>query len=53
MRADPANFELIAPGSLQSVVTLLASEPGRWLPIAGGTDVMVRFGAGMLPPKSW
>ena len=51
MRADPANFELIAPGSLQSVVTLLANEPGRWLPIAGGTDVMVRFAAGMLPAQ--
>ena len=51
MRADPADFELIAPGSLQSVVTLLANEPGRWLPIAGGTDVMVRFAAGMLPDQ--
>ena len=51
MRADPADFELIAPGSLQSVVTLLANEPGRWLPIAGGTDVMVRFAAGMLPAQ--
>ena len=51
MRADPANFELIAPGSLQSVVTLLANEPDRWLPIAGGTDVMVQFAAGVLPAQ--
>jgi len=50
MRADPANFELIAPGSCQSVVTLLASEPGRWAPDRRGYDVMVRFAAGMLSP---
>jgi CO/xanthine dehydrogenase FAD-binding subunit len=30
---------------------LLASEPGKWLPIAGGTDVMVQYAAGKLPPQ--
>jgi len=51
MRSDPADYELIAPGKLQSVVTLLADEPGQWLPIAGGTDVMVQYAAGRLPTR--
>ena len=48
MRADPAGYELVAPGSLRDVVALLAAQPGAWLPIAGGTDVMVQYAAGTL-----
>jgi OHCU decarboxylase len=48
MRSNPADYELIAPGKLQEVVRLLADEPGQWLPIAGGTDVMVQYAAGTL-----
>ena len=48
MRSNPADYELIAPGKLQAVVSLLANEPGKWLPIAGGTDVMVQYAAGKL-----
>jgi len=51
MRFDPADYELIAPGTLQAVVALLADEPGKWLPIAGGTDVMVLYTAGKLPAR--
>src|SRR5260221_3601943 len=51
MRSDPADFELIAPGTLQAVVALLADKPGQWLPIAGGTDVMVQYAAGKLPAR--
>jgi len=51
MRSDPADYELIAPGSLQAVVSVLADEPGKWLPIAGGTDVMVQYAAGKLPAR--
>jgi CO/xanthine dehydrogenase FAD-binding subunit len=51
LRANPANYELIAPGSLQEVLILYASEPGSWLPIAGGTDVMVLYAAGKLPGR--
>ena len=51
MRSDPADYELIAPGNLQAVVSLLADEPGQWLPIAGGTDVMVLYAAGKLPAR--
>jgi len=51
MRADPSDYELVAPGSLQAVVTLLARNPGEWLPIAGGTDIMVLYAAGKLPGR--
>jgi len=51
MRSNPADYELIAPGKLQSVVRLLAEEPDEWLPIAGGTDVMVQYAAGKLPAR--
>jgi OHCU decarboxylase len=42
---------MIAPGSFQAIVSLLAKEPGAWLPIAGGTDVMVQYAAGKLPAR--
>jgi CO/xanthine dehydrogenase FAD-binding subunit len=48
LRANPADYELAAPGTLQGVLALHASEPGSWLPIAGGTDVMVLYAAGKL-----
>lgn len=51
MRSDPAGYELVAPGNLQAVVSLLAAEPGAWLPIAGGTDVMVQYAAGTLSAR--
>ena len=49
MRSDPKDYELVAPGSLQAAVELLAQGPGEWLPIAGGTDIMVQYAAGRLP----
>ena len=51
MRSNPADYQLVAPGSLQAVVALLAAEPGAWLPIAGGTDLMVLYAAGKLPAR--
>jgi CO/xanthine dehydrogenase FAD-binding subunit len=51
MRSHPAEYELVAPGSLQAVVALLAEQPGGWLPIAGGTDVMVQYAAGKLAAR--
>jgi CO/xanthine dehydrogenase FAD-binding subunit len=48
MRAHPAEYELVAPGTLRVVLSLLAEDPGEWLPIAGGTDVMVQYAAGNL-----
>jgi len=52
MRSDPADYELVAPRTLQAVVSLLAHEPGVWLIIAGGTDVMVQYAAGKLPARN-
>jgi OHCU decarboxylase len=40
---------MVAPASLQAVLALMAQQPGAWLPIAGGTDVMVQYAAGILP----
>jgi CO/xanthine dehydrogenase FAD-binding subunit len=51
MRADPAEYKLISPGNLQAALSLMASEPAQWLPIAGGTDVMVLYSAGKLPNR--
>jgi len=51
MRADPADFKLVSPDNLQVVLSLLANEPSQWLPIAGGTDVMVLYSAGKLPNR--
>ena len=48
MRAQPAEYELVVPRTLPAALSLLADEPGAWLPIAGGTDVMVQYSAGTL-----
>jgi len=37
MRANPADYDLISPGSLSAVLALLAEQPNTWTPIAGGT----------------
>src|SRR5260370_13840705 len=52
MRADPADYNLVSPGNLQAVLSLMAEEPAQWMAIAGGTDVMVVYSAEKLPnPK--
>ena len=51
MRAHPADYELVSPRTLPDALSLLAREPGAWLPIAGGTDVMVQYSAGNLPAR--
>jgi CO/xanthine dehydrogenase FAD-binding subunit len=51
MRSDPADYELVAPGSLPTALSLLADDPDSWLPIAGGTDVMVQYAAGKLAAR--
>jgi CO/xanthine dehydrogenase FAD-binding subunit len=52
MRADPSEYQLVSPGNLQAALSLLAAEPSRWLPIAGGTDVMVLYSAGKLSNRN-
>ena len=51
MRADPSEYDLVSPGSLRAVLALLAEQPGRYTPIAGGTELMVQFAAGRLGPR--
>ena len=51
MRGNAEAHELIAPGSLAGVLDLLASAPGVWTPIAGGTELMVAFSAGKLSAR--
>ena len=51
MRANPVEYEIVAPGTLSAVLSLLAESPGAWLPLAGGTDVMVQYSAGILPAR--
>jgi CO/xanthine dehydrogenase FAD-binding subunit len=51
MRSNPSEYEMVAPRSLQAIIWLLAKQPGVWLPIAGGTDVMVQYAAGKLAPR--
>ena len=48
MRSYPSDYELLTPGSLPAVLRLLNEEPGQWTPVAGGTEIMVQFGAGIL-----
>jgi CO/xanthine dehydrogenase FAD-binding subunit len=48
MRGNAEAHQLIAPGSLPAALKLLAETPGKWTPIAGGTELMVAFAAGRL-----
>ena len=48
MRGNAEAHELISPGTLSAVLELLASAPGEWTPIAGGTELMVAHAAGRL-----
>jgi len=51
MRSNVQAYNLIAPASLDSVLHLLAAEPGVFTPIAGGTELMVALGAGRLAAR--
>jgi CO/xanthine dehydrogenase FAD-binding subunit len=51
MRSDPAQFDLIAPGSLDAVLDILSHSANRYTPIAGGTELMVALGTGRLEAK--
>lgn len=51
MRSHPAEYDMVSPGNLNGVLQLLDNQPGQWLPVAGGTEVMVLFGAGKLAAR--
>lgn len=50
MRAHVPSYDVVAPASLADALAMLAAEPGVWTPLAGGTDLMVIYEAGRLPP---
>ncbi len=49
MRGETEAHEMVAPGTLAGVLELIADQPGRWTPMAGGTELMVAHAAGRLP----
>ena len=51
MRGNPEFHEMVAPPSLSAVLELMASAPGEWTPIAGGTELMVAHAAGRLAAR--
>ena len=51
MRSNAAQYDLIAPTTLEAVLEILASPTGDYTPIAGGTELMVALGAGRLQPR--
>ena len=48
MRSDPSEYEMASPGTLAGALDLLRHKPGGWLPVAGGTEIMVQYSAGRL-----
>jgi CO/xanthine dehydrogenase FAD-binding subunit len=53
VRAFVPAYELVSPSTLSEALELLAAEPGRWRPFAGGTDLMVLLEAGKLEHHSF
>jgi CO/xanthine dehydrogenase FAD-binding subunit len=51
MRSNVAQYDLVAPNSLDAVLQILADSPDQYTPIAGGTELMVALGAGRLQAK--
>jgi len=53
MRGHIPGYALVSPTSLGDALGVLAREPGKWLPFAGGTDLMVLLEAGRLPHRDY
>lgn len=53
MRSFVPSFELRSPPSLGAALELIAREPGKWRPFAGGTDLMVLLEAGKLEHRRY
>ncbi|HEY0307611.1 MAG TPA: FAD binding domain-containing protein [Acidobacteriaceae bacterium] len=51
MRSNVSEYEMIAPRTLDAVLQTMAAKPGEYLPVAGGTEVMVMLGVGKLAAK--
>ena len=52
VRFEARDFRLTRAASLDSVLAMLAEEPGRHVPMAGGTELMVAFNTGRLSARS-
>jgi CO/xanthine dehydrogenase FAD-binding subunit len=50
MRGHLPSFTVEVARDLDDALARLADAPGQWLPLAGGTDIMVVLAAGHLPP---
>jgi len=50
VRADVREYEVAVPRDLDDALAHVADAPGRWTPLAGGTDLMVVLAAGHLKP---
>jgi CO/xanthine dehydrogenase FAD-binding subunit len=53
VRGFLADYDVHVPKSLDEALGLLAKAPGTWRALAGGTDLMVLFEAGKLPPGKY
>ncbi len=53
MRSYIPGFDLRVPRTLSEALDVMGSEPGRWQPFAGGTDLMVLLEAGRLRHKDY
>jgi CO/xanthine dehydrogenase FAD-binding subunit len=53
VRAFIPAYELVSPSTLSEALELMAADPGRWRPFAGGTDLMVLLEAGKLAHHSF
>ena len=52
MRSNVSEYDLIAPANLPAALALLGENPGRYMPIAGGTELMVALSAGRLAQRN-
>ena len=46
-------YRLVVPKALDEALELIAREPGKWRPFAGGTDLMVLLEAGKLAHQNY
>src|SRR5690242_16320050 len=53
MRSNISHYELKTPRNLQEGLKWLQEAPGKWVPFAGGTDLMVLYEAGVLKHRQF
>ncbi len=53
MRAFIPDYQLATPSSLADALEMLSTDPNKWRPFAGGTDLMVLLEAGKLDHQNY